>query len=107
MTSPSPVIDVFVGPDHGGWRLYFARTSWCPPMLRDHLDENLEAFPVKEPDLADLDRHMWSCDAPYEKSVTKHGGVEIRARGRSAIVLGVWIEGILGATGESGLDREK
>lgn len=90
-----PVIDIFIGPDRGGWRLYFPRASWCPPMLRDHLDENLEAFPVKEPDLADLERHMWAGDAPYEKSVTKHGGVEIRASGRSAIVLGVWLETLL------------
>ena len=25
----TPVIDVFLGRDHGGWRLYVARESWC------------------------------------------------------------------------------
>jgi hypothetical protein len=95
MNDGTPVIDVFISADRRGSRLYFTRTSWCPPMLRDRLDENLEAFPVKPLDLDDLESHMWRCDAPYEKRVTTMGGAEIRAKGRSAVVLTVWLEGLL------------
>jgi hypothetical protein len=98
MITPSPAIDVFISADRGGSRLYFTRASWCPPMLRDHLTENLEAYPLKPPDLAELERHMWRCDAPYEKRVTTMGGAEIGAAGRSAIVLAVWLEGLLAPT---------
>ena len=69
MTQQSPVLDIFIGTDRAAWRLYVAPHAWCPPMLRDHL----EAFPVAEPDLAELDRHTWANDAPYEKRVTKTG----------------------------------
>ena len=92
MTIPSPILDILLTPDHDAWRLYASARSWLPPMLRDHLDDDLEAFPVKEPDLEDLDKHMWSTDSPYEKRVTKHGGVELLARGRSAVTLAVWLE---------------
>ena len=97
MNDQAPVLDIFISRDGDAHRLYFARGSWCPPMLRHSLDQNLEVFPVTEPDLADLDRHMWSCDAPYEKSVTKMGGVELRARGRSAVTLSVWLEQLVTA----------
>ena len=92
-TEQTPAVDVFIGRDHGGWRLYVARGSWCPPMLRDRLDEQLEAFPVGEPDLEELERHMWDCDAPYEKREATMG-VQITARGRSATALLVWLEGL-------------
>ena len=90
-TEQTPVIDVFIGRDHGGWRLYVAPESWCPLMLRRQLDQHLEAFPVAEPDLEGLDKHMWQCDAPYEKQEAT-AGVQIAARGRSATVLLVWLE---------------
>lgn len=62
-------------------------------MLRDRLDEHLEAFPVAEPDLGALGKHMWQCDAPYEKRGAT-AGVQIAARGRSATALLVWLEGL-------------
>lgn len=89
-----PVLDVFIGKDHDAWRLYVAGSSWCPPMLRDRLDANREAFPVAQPDLDDLDRHMWATDSPYEKTVTTNGGAELLAKGRSAVTMLVWLEGL-------------
>lgn len=88
-------IDIFISRDHGGSRVYFAGTSWCPPMLRDRLDAGREAWLTNPLDLDDLDRHMWDCDAPYEKRVTLLAGVELRARGRSAIMFSKWLDGLL------------
>lgn len=96
MSERMPAVDVFIGRDHDAWRLYVAPGSWCPPMIRDRLDKQLEAFPVAEPDLDDLDRHMWKLDAPYEKRVSTMGGVQIMANGRSAVSLAVWLERLLG-----------
>lgn len=64
-------------------------------MLANHMDEHREVYPVREPDLDDLERHMWAADAPYQKRVTSLGGVELGARGRSAVVVLVWVEGLL------------
>lgn len=95
MTTQTPVIEAFIGRDGDAWRLYIAPSSWCPPMLRSPLDDHLEAFPVAAPDLKQLDAQMWSCDAPYEKHETSLGGVEIKAKGRSATALLVWLEALL------------
>ena len=96
MTEPAPVIDVFFSRHGDAWRLYLAPGSWAPPMLRDRTDEHGEIYPVGEPDLADLDRHMWATDAPFEKRGATTGGVQIVARGRSAVVMLVWLERLLG-----------
>ncbi len=64
------------------------------------LDVHGEAFPVREPDLQGLENFMFQLDAPYTKSVTKTGGVEIEARGRSAVVLGEWLDGFLSSADE-------
>ena len=94
-SAKAPVIAVFIGRNGDHWRIYFARGSWCPPMLRDRLDEHGEAFPLPAPDLDDLHRHMWETDSPYEKRVTVNGGVELRAKGRSAVSLAVWLDAYL------------
>jgi len=35
---------------------------------------------------------MWETDSPFERRVTADGGVEIIAKGRSAITLVVWLQ---------------
>jgi hypothetical protein len=96
MMPRAPVIDVFIGRDGEAWRLYFAATSWKPGLLRDLMDERGSVFPVAKPDVKDLDRFMWKVDSPYDKHVTTHGGIEILAKGRSAIAVAAWLEGIVG-----------
>lgn len=79
---------------HGdAWRLY--ADGWVAPYVRRKLDANREGFPVREPDLADLERFMWNLDAPYRHKKTSVGGVMIEARDRSAIVLWEWLDGLL------------
>jgi hypothetical protein len=91
VTNPTwtQVLEVFIDKDRDAWRLY--TSGWIPPHLRAKLDEHGEAFPVAEPDLEKLDKFMWAADAPYEKTVTKRGGVELKVRGRSAVVLWEWL----------------
>jgi hypothetical protein len=67
-------------------------------LLLDRMDEHREIYPVARPDAADLDRFMFETDSPYEHRVTADGGLEIRAAGRSAITLLVWLEGIVSAS---------
>lgn len=102
MSSKAPVLDLFIGRDGDAWRLYVAARSWRPGLLRDRLDDRGTIFPVAEPDVADLARFMWDVDSPYEKRLTADGGVEILAKGRSAIALTVWLEGIVGVEGVTG-----
>jgi hypothetical protein len=56
------------------------------------MDEHLEIFPVARPDADDLERFMWDTDSPYDHRRTTDGGLEIRAEGRSAMTLVVWLE---------------
>jgi hypothetical protein len=58
--------------------------------LRAFFDTHYEAYPVLL-DFDDLERHMSSSDAPYEKHVTKTGSVELLAHGRAAEALAVWL----------------
>lgn len=95
MTDQTPILDVFIGRHHDAWRLSVAQSSWCPGMLRDKLDDQLEAFPVTLPDLATLEQHMWTTDSPYSKRVAKDSGVELQAKGRSAVTMIVWLAGLL------------
>ena len=46
---------------------------------------------IRRPDLEDLERFMWRCDAPYEKRRTGGGGVQLFARGRGGFMLAFWI----------------
>lgn len=96
------VIDILIVPDHSGARLYVARSSWCPPMLRDRLNGDLEAKLPTLPDWDDLERVMWDTDSPHEKRLTKSGGAEIRARGRSAVTFASWLADTLRNASGSG-----
>ena len=96
MTLQTPVIDIFIGRDGEAWRLYVAPTSWKPGVLRNRMDEHGEIFPVAKPDVEDLHRFMWDVDSPFERRPTTDGGLEVLAKGRSAVTLLVWLEGIVG-----------
>jgi hypothetical protein len=54
--------------------------------------EHREIYPIAKPDAVDLDAFMFECDAPYEKRVTADVGLEIKAAGRSAVVLHTLLE---------------
>jgi hypothetical protein len=95
MIPPRPVLDIFIGRSGDAWRLYVAATSWKPGLLRDRTDAHGEIFPVARPDVEDLDRFMWSVDSPFTRRPTTDGGVEILAKGRSAVTLLVWLEGLV------------
>jgi hypothetical protein len=86
-------IDLLFSQDRGAWRLYV--NGWVAPYVRRRLDANREAFPVGEPDLADLERLMWKADAPYALKRTAVGGVLIEAKNRSAIMIWEWLDGHL------------
>jgi hypothetical protein len=42
----------------------------------------------------ELEAYMWKCDAPYDKKPTTLGGLQVSARGRSAVVLLVFLEDV-------------
>jgi hypothetical protein len=60
------------------------------------MDERGKIFPVTRHHLEDIDRFMWNSDSPFERRPTIYGGVEILAKGRAAIPLLFWLEGIVG-----------
>jgi hypothetical protein len=66
-----------------------------PGLLRERMDEHGEIFPVAKPDAEDLERFMLETDSPYEHRRTADGGIEILAKGRSAVTLLVWLEEIV------------
>ena len=91
MQPQTPVFDVLIARDGDAWRLYTAPQSWRKPFgLR--VDKRGDIFPVGRPDVADLDRFMWDTDAPFQRRLTADGGVEIIAKGRSAMALAVWLQ---------------
>jgi hypothetical protein len=59
--------------------------------------EGWSIFPVGAPDVVDLDRFMWDLDSPYGRKATADGGLEIVAKGRSAVALAVWLEDLVRA----------
>lgn len=87
---PSAKIEVFIGRHGDAWRLY--THGWVAPFLKQKLDRHGEAFPVGEPDLADLEEYMWGLDAPYLVQTSTAGGVAIEAKGRSAVALWEWLD---------------
>jgi len=91
VTPQTPVIDVYIGRDGGAWRLYSAPRSWRTPFSLA-MDKRGDIFPVGQPDIADLDRFMWDTDSVFERRPTADGGVEIVAKGRSAVTLVTWIQ---------------
>jgi hypothetical protein len=58
------------------------------------MDTRGDIFPVAEPDVTHLDSFMWETDSPFERrlTLTADGGVEIVAKGRSAVTLAVWLQ---------------
>jgi hypothetical protein len=71
-----------------GWRL--DARGWIAPAMRQRLNPN--RFPVREPDLADLERFMWKASAPYLLKRTATGGVLIEAEDRSAVMVCEWLK---------------
>jgi hypothetical protein len=65
------------------------------------MDEHGEILPVAKPDADDLERLMLETDSLYDHRRTSDGGIEILAKGRSAITLLVWLEVIVRARGGS------
>jgi hypothetical protein len=59
------------------------------------MDDRGEIFPVAQPNADDLDRFMFETDSPYEHRSTSDVGIEIQAKGRSAVTLLVWLEEIV------------
>jgi hypothetical protein len=92
MKPKAPVVDLLIIRDGDAWRLLFAPMSWVPGSLRTRVDGRRELFPVKQPDAEDLERFMFDADAPYDRRPTRDGGLELLARGRSAVCLLVWLE---------------
>ncbi|HTA89765.1 MAG TPA: hypothetical protein VK745_09330 [Polyangiaceae bacterium] len=86
-------VELLFSRDRNAWRLY--ANGWIAPYVRRKLDASGEAFPVSEPDLADLERYMWNLDAPYVHKKTAVGGVLIEAKDRSAIMIWEWLDGHL------------
>lgn len=87
-------LDVFCSREGGAWRA-FVRPGWQPRYLRQHLDDEGEAFPAHF-DFEDLDRHMHEHQAVAEKQISVVGGVRLFARGRSAEALALWLSGVFG-----------
>lgn len=94
VTPKPPIIDVLIARDGDAWRMYSAPFSWRVP-FSGRTDTRGDVFPVARPDVADLDRFMWETDSPFERRVTADGGVEIVAKGRSAITLAVWLQDLV------------
>lgn len=99
MMEKAPMLDVFIGRDGDAWRLYAAPRSWRPAVLELRMDEHHEIFPVARPDADDLEHFMWESDSPYEHRKTSDGGIEIRAKGRSAVTLLLWLDELVRSPG--------
>jgi hypothetical protein len=93
MMHSQPKLEVFFGRHGDAWRVYV--NGWAAPYVRSKLDAQGEAWPVRAPDLTDLESYMWKLDTPYTAAQTTLGGVAIEARGRSAVALWEWLDGHL------------
>lgn len=87
-------LDVFCARHGEAWRTY-VRPGWQPRYLRQHLDDEGEAFPAHF-DFEDLDRHMREHQAALEKEGSVAGGVRLVARGQAAEALALWLAGVFG-----------
>jgi hypothetical protein len=87
-------LDVFCSRQDDAWRTY-VWPGWAPRYLRQHLDDEGEAFPAHF-DFDDLERHMREQHASLEKQETANGDVRLVARGRAAEALAVWLAGVFG-----------
>src|SRR4051812_14346743 len=92
MSPKDPILDLFIGRDGSAWRLYFAPRSLLPPDFARRVNAKRELYPITgRPDAEDLRQFMWETDSPFECRLIADGGMEIRAEGRSAITLLVWL----------------
>ncbi|HWZ90202.1 MAG TPA: hypothetical protein VNW92_15165 [Polyangiaceae bacterium] len=87
-------LDVFCARQGNAWRTYL-RPGWQPRYLRQHFDDENEAFPAHF-DFEDLDRHMLEHGAALETQGSTAGGVRLIARGRAAEALALWLAGVFG-----------
>jgi hypothetical protein len=83
------LLNLFFSEEGEAWRAH-VRPAWLPRYLRPFFDVHGEAYPVLL-DLDDLDAHMRTHGASYEKRVAVTGGVELTARGAAASELAVWL----------------
>ena len=83
-------LSLFCSPIGDAWRVHVRPSSWLPRYLKPYFDTHGEVCPAML-DLDDLARHMASNAAPYEKRVTRVGGVELLAHGPAAESLAVWL----------------
>lgn len=83
-------VELLFTKDRDAWRLYVH--GWIAPYVRAKLSKQADAFPVRQPDLDELEQFMWATDAPYMKQVSTLGHVEIEAKGRSAVALNEWLD---------------
>jgi hypothetical protein len=87
-------LDVFCSLQGDAYRAYF-RPGWLPKYLRQHLDEDGEAYPAHL-DFDDLERHMRECEASVEIARSKLGGLRLVGRGVGAEALAAWLAGVFG-----------
>jgi len=89
ISEESMQLSLLCTPEDEAWRLY-AEPSWMPVYLRRCFDEHYEAFPVLL-DFEELDRHMSKRGLTFEKVANDFGDVQLKARGRAAMELAVWL----------------
>ena len=99
MEANALIIDVLIARDRLAWRLYSAPRSWRAPFSL-YADRRGDVFPLREPSLTDLDQFMWATDSPFERRPTADGGIEIVARGRSAVTLSAWLRELMAEAAE-------
>src|SRR6478609_1500237 len=87
-------LDVFCSRQDDAWRTY-VWPGWTPRYLRQHLDDEREAFPAHF-DFDDLARHMQVQHAVLEKQESPNGDVRLVARGHAAEALASWLAGVFG-----------
>jgi hypothetical protein len=92
--SDSTELDVFCSLQGDAYRAYF-RPGWLPKYLRQHLDEDGEAYPAHL-DFEDLARHVRESDATVSIERSRLGGCRLIGRGASAEVLAAWLAGVFG-----------
>jgi hypothetical protein len=83
---------LFVGRDGDAWRLYLAPASWCPACFGCGWMSTARFAPSRNPI-----RTTWSVEHGLALQETSEGGLEILAKGRSAVTLLVWLEDLVQA----------
>lgn len=83
------VLNLFCAQEDEAWRVH-VRPTWLPRYLESVFDEDGEAFPVLL-DFDDLERHMASNQASFEKRISRTGAVELTAHGEAATALAIWL----------------